>query len=141
MDQRRVTRLLLAALGYAVLIIVVIFGLNFYASHRPLNNKVPKYFECKAEILALEENARIEISKKPDLSFKDNHDFFVYFEHIDPSFDKGVHTNSKDELLDPWGNPYIISLKDGHLIITSPGLEQYNKLPPLSPFQKWWRSE
>jgi len=47
----------------------------------------------------------------------------------------GWKYNNKGELLDPWGQPYVISQNNGQIVITSPGLDQYNK---LSWFQKWW---
>jgi hypothetical protein len=46
--------------------------------------------------------------------------------------------NDKGEVLDPWGQPYVITQNNGQIIITSPGLDQYNK---LSSFQKWWSNE
>jgi hypothetical protein len=46
--------------------------------------------------------------------------------------------NSKGELLDPWGLPYIVRNDNSHIAITSPGLEQYNK---KSSFQKYWSNE
>jgi len=46
--------------------------------------------------------------------------------------------NEKRELLDPWGEPYVIGRNNGRIIITSPGLDRYNK---LSSFQKWWSND
>jgi len=46
--------------------------------------------------------------------------------------------NDNGELLDPWGKPYIIGRSDNQITITSPGLDQYNK---LSSFQRWWSNE
>jgi len=46
--------------------------------------------------------------------------------------------NNKGEVLDPWGQPFVISQNNGQITITSPGLDKYNK---LSTFQKWWSNE
>ncbi|HUB66026.1 MAG TPA: hypothetical protein VL981_00915 [Candidatus Methylacidiphilales bacterium] len=43
--------------------------------------------------------------------------------------------NDKGEVLDPWGQPCVISRNNDQIIIASPGLDRYNK---LSSFQKWW---
>jgi hypothetical protein len=50
----------------------------------------------------------------------------------------GWKYNEKGQLLDPWGQPYVISQNNGQIVITSPGLDQYNK---LSSFQKWMGGE
>jgi hypothetical protein len=60
---------------------------------------------------------------------------FVSITKLDPSVYK---RNDKGEVLDPWGQPYVISRSNGQITIASPGLDQYNK---LSSFQKWWSNE
>ena len=46
--------------------------------------------------------------------------------------------NDKKELLDPWKRPYVIRRDNDQIIITSPGLDQYNK---LFWFQKLWSKD
>lgn len=60
---------------------------------------------------------------------------FVSITKLDPTV---YPRNKKGEVLDPWGLPYVITRTNSQIIITSPGLDQYNK---LSSFQKWLGSE
>ena|SRR5258707_15142750 len=110
-----------------VLIASIFFGTS--VSHGP-----PKHSAAEFEIKALQDYASGNKELFLKMTSVDNASF------VSATKPKGEiwKYNDKGELLDPWGKPYIISKNDEQIIITSPGLDQYNK---LSSFQKWWSNE
>jgi hypothetical protein len=46
--------------------------------------------------------------------------------------------DANGQILDPWGEPYVIGQNNGRVTAASRRLEQFNK---LSDFQKWWAYE
>jgi hypothetical protein len=118
-------------IGLLLLVIdAVIFGTS--SSHPG-----PKHDRAKAQIEGLQtyyvdsDSFKAQFQQAPQL----DNATFVAITKLDPSVYK---RNQKGEVLDPWGQPYIISRNNGQITITSVGLDQYNK---LSSLQKWWNNE
>jgi hypothetical protein len=112
---------------FLVAVDVLIFGTS--GSH-----PVPKSHAAEFEIGTLQAYAdsfKEQLLRVPHL----DNATFVSITKLDG---KVRRYSDKGEVLDPWGQPHVISRNGDQITITSPGLDQYNK---LSPFQKWWSNE
>jgi hypothetical protein len=114
-----------ASLGL-ILIASVIFGKVSYG--------LPKSRAAQFEMKSLMDYANNQKELILNISHVDNASFVSA---IKPTGTIWKY-NEKGEVLDPWGQPYVISKNNDQITITSPGLDQYNK---LSSLQKWWNDQ
>ena len=119
------------ALVFAALIVMAIIGsyLGAGGSHLPAK---PDYAQFQlTHLRSVADACKDELLKAPELNNA------VFISMAKPGGQLWKY-NDKGEVLDPWGQPYVISRNGDQITITSPGLEKYKR---LSWFQKWWSSE
>jgi hypothetical protein len=107
-------------IGLAFLIVVGVLSYRTPASQLPAK---PALTEFELDNLrANADLAKEQLLKKSNL----NNSIFVSVTRPAGSIWK---FNERGEVLDPWGLPYSIVRQGNEIIISSPGLENHNKMP------------
>jgi len=132
MTRSMIYKILAALIALSIVYGVTVGPSKIGGSHPPPKHHVAEFQIEGLETYYVESNYfQTQLQQAPQM----DNATFVAITKLDPSVYK---RNQKGEVLDPWGQPYVISRKEGQITITSPGLDHYNK---LSSLQKWWSND